>query len=580
MVNRPESVVKELIENSLDAGANEITLIIKDAGKTLIQVIDNGSGMSPEDAEICFLRHSTSKISTGEDLENILTFGFRGEALASISAVAQVEIKTRTQDDELGVYIRIEDNNILEKVPLTCDKGTSVAVKNLFFNTPARRNFLKSDQTEFKHIYDTFVRMAISHPEIKFVFYNNTELLHNLQKAELITRLNEILSPTVVNNLIPFTKSTPYINISGFISKPGFVKKIRQEQFIFLNRRYIVNKNLNFAVYSAYDDLIEKGNYPSFILFLEIDPHRIDINVHPSKLEVKFEEEGVVFGFVKSAVREALKSTDLTFNVGFDKNIANIHTLEHKTPETTRQEKEPAEFSYESISPRKPAESHFKPSNWDELFTARQKKDEEESYKIEFQHKRSEEYFHIWQFNNKYLFCQLENGIMVVDQHAAHERILYEKYLKLIDSQAVITQQLLLPVVVKLSKIDFQLLLSLKKEFENIGFRLNFLNDEEVEIIGVPPDLKSGLEPTILEELLAQYKEYEMKFNLEKRDNIAKSFACKNAIKTGDPLKPQEMLNLIDELFLCETPYVCPHGRPTATIIKTEELDKIFARGM
>lgn len=575
--------MKELIENSLDAGADEITLIIKDAGKTLVQVIDNGSGMSPEDAELCFLRHSTSKISTAEDLERIVTFGFRGEALASISAVAQVEIKTRTESDELGTYLRIEDNEVLEKVPLACDKGTSIAVKNLFFNTPARRNFLKSDQTEFKHIYDTFVRMAISHPEVKFVFYNNTELLHNLNKSELITRLNELLSPTVANNFIPLAKSTPYLNITGFISRPGFVKKIRQEQFIFLNRRYIINKNLNFAVYSAYEDLIEKGNYPSFVLFLEIDPHKVDVNVHPSKLEVKFEEEGVVFGLVKSAVREALKSTDLTFNVGFDKSITNIHTLEHKTvetPEAKRTTGEFTKFTVESSPTIKQTDSHFRTSDWDELFASNLKKDDKETGKIEFQHKRSEEYFHIWQFNNKYLFCQLENGIMIIDQHAAHERILYEKYLKLVDSQGTMTQQLLLPVVVKLSKIDFQLLLSLKKEFENIGFRLNFLNDEEVEIKGVPPDLKSGLESTILEELLAQYKEYEMKFNLEKRDNIAKSFACKNAIKTGDPLKPQEMLNLIDELFLCETPYVCPHGRPTATLIKMEELDKIFARGM
>lgn len=537
--------------------------------------------MSPEDAEICFLRHSTSKISTNEDLEHILTFGFRGEALASISAVAQVEIKTRTEQDELGTYIRIEDNNVLEKLPVTCDKGTSVAVKNLFFNTPARRNFLKSDQTEFKHIYDTFVRIAISHPEVKFVFYNNTELLYNLEKAELTSRINELLSPTVVDNLIPFKKSTPYIDISGFISKPGFVKKIRQEQFIFLNRRYILNKNLNFAVYSAYDDLIEKGNYPSFILFLEIDPHKVDVNVHPSKLEVKFEEEGVVFGFVKSAVREALKSTDLTFNVGFDKGIANVYTLEHKITETKKPQQEETSRSFEgSISIKKPSELHPKHSGWDELFIAKPENETKEPSKIEFQHKRSEEPFHIWQFNNKYLFCQLENGIMVVDQHAAHERILYEKYLRLINSQGAITQQLLLPIVVKLSKLDFQLLLSLKKEFEGIGFRLTFLNDEEVEITGVPPDLKAGLETTILEELLAQYKEYEMKFHLEKRDNVAKSFACKNAIKTGDPLKPQEMLNLIDELFLCETPYVCPHGRPTATIIKTEELDKIFARGM
>lgn len=536
--------------------------------------------MSPEDAEICFLRHSTSKISTGEDLEHIITFGFRGEALASISAVAQVELKTRTDEDELGTYIRIEDNKVLEKSPLPCDRGTSVAVKNLFFNTPARRNFLKSEQTEFKHIYDTFVRMAISHPEVKFVFYNNSELLHNLEKTELITRLTELLSPSVVNNLIPFSKSTPYINISGFISKPGFVKKIRQEQFIFLNRRYIINKNLNFAVYSAYDDLIEKGNYPSFVLFLEIDPRKVDVNVHPSKLEVKFEEEGVVFGFIKSAVRDALKSTDLTFNLGFDKSVSNIHTLEHKTVEKPEKDFTKFFFHDESSSVRKPAESNFRTSDWNEFFTSTPKKDDKEIGKIEFHHRPSEEYFHIWQFNNKYLFCQLENGIMIIDQHAAHERILYERYLKLVDSKGAITQQLLLPVVVKLSKIDFQLLLSLKKEFENIGFRLNFINDEEVEILGVPPDLRSGLESTILEELLAQYKEYEMKFNLEKRDNIAKSFACKNAIKTGDPLKKEEMLNLIDELFLCETPYVCPHGRPTATIIKTEELDKIFARGM
>ncbi len=327
VVSRPESVVKELIENSIDAGATEITLIIKDAGKSLIQVIDNGTGMIKDDAIICFQRHSTSKIYDFKDLDSINTLGFRGEALASICSVSQIELKTKTENSEIGTYVRIEGNNLIEVSEVSMEKGTNISVKNLFYNTPARRNFLKSNQTEFKHIYDSFIRFAISYPEIYFTFYNNDSQLFSLKPSSLEERLKEIFTEEVVNNLITIESASPIISVSGFISKPNFVKKTRDDQFIFLNRRYIINKNINYAIYNSYEHLIEKGNYPSYFVFINIDPTKVDVNVHPSKLEVKFEDESAIFNFVRSAVKKALKEEDLIFEVGFE----DKHNLFDKT---------------------------------------------------------------------------------------------------------------------------------------------------------------------------------------------------------------------------------------------------------
>ena len=595
VVGRPESVVKELIENSIDAGADDISVIIRDAGKTLIQIIDNGNGMSEEDAGICFLRHSTSKINVAEDLENITTLGFRGEALASIASISQVELKTKTINSELGTLIRIEGNEIIETTKINCDKGTSVSVKNLFYNTPARRNFLKSNQTEFRHIYETFIRLAISRPEIAFRFFNNEEEIFKLNKTSLNIRLQEIFTKDFSKSLISVNFGNQIINIKGFISKPNFTKKSKQDQYFFLNNRFFTNKALNFAVYSGYDDLIEKGNYPSFFLFIEIDPHKVDVNVHPSKLEVKFEDEGAVFGFIKNSIRDALRKADITFDIEFSNDSKpelsndnlNMHELlSHKESNITK-----TEFDNEGRERIKTPEFSNKDEKYQgakitSIFEAIKQTDNEKSHleneTIEsniFEHKKSEtDIFNIWQYQNKYIMCQTEVGLMIIDQHAAHERILYEKALLWLESQASFSQQLLIPIKIQLTKIDYQIATVIQEELKSLGFNFKLLKNEIVEIIGLPSDVKIGDENKIFQELIDQYKEYELKLKLEKRDNLAKSFSCRGAIKSGDSLSRPEMISLIDNLFSAKLPYVCPHGRPTMIRISTEELDKRFSR--
>lgn len=586
VVNRPESVVKELMENSIDSGATEISLLVKDSGKSLVQVIDNGSGMTEEDAVLCFQRHSTSKISSVEDLECINTLGFRGEALASICSISQVEMKTRTADEEIGTLIKVEGDEVIQVSKTSCDTGTSVAVRNIFYNTPARRNFLKTDTTEFRHIYDTFVKLAISNPDIAFVFYNNDEKLFDLKRTTLIKRLSELFNANFSESLVKIESGNNLINLNGYIARPNFTKKSKADQYFYLNNRFITSKSLNFAVYSGYDDLIEKGNYPSFFIFISLDPRKVDVNVHPSKLEVKFEDEGAMFGFIKNSVRTALRNANIVFDIGFspsaeqpDKGSALMH-------------KELTNKSF-SISPTKkdvigsrPFEKKESTANiltyseiTNELFSNKEPEQPAEEKKNLFEHKISEsDDFNLWQFQDKYIMCQTETGLMIIDQHAAHERVLYEKAVLMLDSQASFSQHLLLPIVLHLSKIDYHIAEGIREELKSLGFNFRLLKEEKIELTGLPSDVKIGDENKIFQELIDQYKEYELKLKLDKRDNLAKSFACRSAIKSGDKLQRQEMLGLIDSLFACKMPYVCPHGRPTVIRITTEELDKRFSR--
>ena len=581
VVNRPESVVKELLENSIDAGATEITLRIKEAGKTFIQVSDNGSGMSEEDAVISFHRHSTSKIYDYDDLENIRTLGFRGEALASICSIAKLELKTKTLEEQLGTFLRIEGDELVENTKVNFNKGTSITVKNLFYNVPGRRNFLKSNQTEFRHIYDTFIRLAISHPEINFIFVNNDEEIFNLKQTFLIKRIKEIFSENIEGSLIPVDFGNEIINVKGLISKPNFTKRTKQDQFYYLNNRFFTSKSLNFAVYTGYDHLIEKGDYPSFFLFLTIAPNKIDVNVHPTKMEVKFEDENAVFGFIRSAVKDALRKADITFEIGFDNKIGL--------------DKDTESFSYKTggdkltFSTQKPLAKISDLEDFYKLSSGTGKDDFDVTKPIDelpekqpqiFEHKKQSdnEAFKVWQFQNKYIMCQTATGLMIIDQHAAHERVLYEKAILVLESQSSFSQQLLMPINHKCTKIDFELVKVLRDDLQNIGFNFNLSENDTVQIIGIPSDVKIGDENKIFQELLDQFKEYEQTLHLEKRDNLAKSFACRRAIKTGDPFKQSEMLFLFDSLFACKMPYVCPHGRPTVIRINTDELDKRFSR--
>ena len=600
VVGRPESVIKELIENSIDAKAENIELIVKDAGKNLIQVIDDGTGMSEEDALLCFQRHSTSKISAPEDLENIRTLGFRGEALASISAVAQVELKTKTDGSELGVSIKNHGSEVIECVPSPFsgpgsegNKGTSVAVRNLFYNTPARRNFLKTNQTEFKHIYDTFVRLAVANPSVSFKLVNEDEEVFDLEKTDLQNRLMEIFGVKYAESLLEVIQETEIISLRGFISKPSFTKKTKQDQFLYLNNRYVISKSLSYAVHMAYDDLIEKGDYPNFFLFLNVDPHRFDVNVHPSKLEVKFDDEKAVFGFIRKGVWNTLEQNDLIVNVNLEDNQKPSQGFSVKEPKIipsynfTKDSKVEQRFKFSKPS-EGGAKIHEMFSNASQDSSGKVKKSEvfnegssavssQDSFghvdKDDLSGKNS-----IWQFRKKYIMYQLENTLMIIDQHAAHERILYEQAVDRLNSNANLSQQLLIPLYIELNTVDFEVVKSIEKELKALGFDLELQSKRKIKLKGIPSDVKPGNEDKIIQELIDEYKENDVKLNLDKRDNLAKSYACKHAVKAGDSLNSDEMLNLIDKLFFTQMPYVCPHGRPTMIKITMDELDKKFAR--
>lgn len=620
VVGRPEAVVKELIENSIDSGASVIQLIIKDAGKSLIRVIDDGSGMSEDDALMSFQRHATSKIQNAEDLENISTLGFRGEALASIAAVAQAEMLTRSEGDELGTMIKNYGNEIVEHTKEQSEKGTSITVKNLFYNTPARRNFLKSNQTEFRHIHDTFLRLAIANYHIAFKFLNEDDLVYDLQPADLKTRLEQIYGSAYASMLIEVDYSSELISLKGFISKPSFTKKSKQDQNLFLNNRYVTSKSLSYAVHMAYEDLIDKGDYPNFFLFLSLDPHVFDVNVHPSKLEVKFEDERAVFGFIRKGVWNTLEKNDLVvrvkMNSGSDKDFTpfkqenkiisasnflkrsdhgtGLSFMKHSSGEGNTGDNSgkihelfaPKEQHGDSIDPLNTNSNIFSTSEdvqneSDDILESTSQQNEntttevnEHDHNIDNLINKSE----IWQFQRKYIMYQLENSLMIIDQHAAHERILYEQAIDRLNNNANLSQQLLMPIYIEFNTVDYEVCRSVDKELQSLGFDIELQSKNRVKVKGIPSDVRIGDEAVILQELIDEFKENDVKLNLEKRDNLAKSYACKHAIKAGDALKEYEMLNLIDKLFSVKMPYVCPHGRPTIVKVTMDELDKMFAR--
>lgn len=596
VVGRPEAVVKELIENSIDAGANSIQLIIRDAGKSLIQVVDNGSGMNEDDAILSFQRHATSKISEADDLEHITTLGFRGEALASIAAVAQVELKTRRADDELGTLIKNHGSEIVEHTKIHAEKGTSIAVRNLFYNTPARRNFLKTNQTEFRHIYDTFTRLAIANFGCAFSFINEDEEIFDLPSQSLIERLTSIFGKEAGENLLEVDHTNELLSLKGYISKPSFTKKNKQDQNLYLNNRYVVSKALSFAVHSAYEDLVDKGDYPNFFLFLKLDPAKFDINVHPSKLEVKFEEERALFSFIRRGVWNTLEKNDLIVKVkipettGFDiaqnkpvynTNIFKSTNFTGKVPQAggftfKKHEDVPGEQTVIHEMFGKNSNSAFEFT--DEGIPEQAKTPLEEKMYKEPDTDSLVSKNEIWQFQRKYIMYQLESTLMIIDQHAAHERILYEQAIERLNSNANLTQQLLIPIYIELNPVDYEVARTIEAELGSLGFEIELQSKRKVKIKGIPSDVRIGDEGKILQELIDQYKEYDIKLNLEKRDNLAKSYACKHAIKAGDYLSEGEMLNLIDKLFSVKMPYVCPHGRPTIVKLSMDELDKMFYR--
>lgn len=618
-MQRPASVVKELIENALDAKASSIAVIVKDAGKLFVQVTDDGEGMSSEDARLAFHRHATSKISTAEDLEAIRTLGFRGEALASIAAVAQVELKTRQQSEDTGTLLRIEGNELRESNRVAMERGTSVVVKNLFFNTPARRNFLKTRATELKNISDVVTRMAIVYPEVAWHYVSDDEELLELKPSSEEGRLKDLFGERQLASLVRLREKADYISIDGFLGKPEFGRKSRAEQFLYINRRFVVNRAISHAVFQAYEHLLESGKFPFFILNLSLDPHRVDVNVHPSKMEVKFENESNVYRFVLSGIRRCLAAHNLIPTVAlhsdgalaghgerlrFDRSTgvtivgppsstqtgivppgtpAGVPSLGILTPAGA--EEIDIERLFGKIERRMGTEAAQK--DGEATFPADRQKTAAGTGDRVLPHRpiRSagekepiQEGRAIWQVHNKYILSQIRTGLLIVDQHVAHERILYEKALANFENNLPSTQQLLFPQTVQLSASDYTLVKEIVPHLERLGFDIKLFGKNTVVIEGIPADVRVGSEAQILQDVLDEFKRNEHAAVPDARDNLAKSFACKAAIKAGDRLSTTEMIVLIDQLFATQMPYVCPHGRPVVLKISIDELDRRFGR--
>ncbi len=616
VVTRPESVVKELVENSLDAGAQSITVVIKQAGRALIQVVDDGAGMSREDAELSVERHATSKLSEMDDLEKLHTYGFRGEALAAIASVSQFELKTRRSSDELGTFVRLEGGIKREARSEACDEGTAISIRNLFFNVPARRKFLKSEATEFKHIIDCVTRAALSNPGVRFILVSDHDCVFDLPAFRpLPERIEQIFGSKLRGSLVAVESVSTNVHLHGFISAPGFVKRVRSEQFFFVNDRPIhSSRGLSFAVSNAYEHLVEKGAFPSCFLFIDIDPAKIDVNVHPQKLEIKFDDERTVIDEVRRTLADALQKAtqqsategamapemDMPTKINQGEN-ARLRFPEHGTAPTLR-----------SVSGDPSSRGNMKPpipSNGlgtverlfgkgpQDLFGAQTsrlmpspKNDSENGEPVPPHTTTSEaerravsaevlaERPQLWQMHSKYIFCQIKSGLMIVDQHVAHERILYERILHSLEEGSSNSQELLFPQPVELLPREVAMIRELHDQLQSMGFHIRFFGGTSVVIDAVPTDVKSGSEESILHELLESYDEYERLGTFSSREALAAGFSCRAAIKAGDKLSQEEMTSLIEQLFQTKMPYVCPHGRPVVIKLALDELDRRFGR--
>ncbi|MES2590442.1 MAG: DNA mismatch repair endonuclease MutL [Bacteroidota bacterium] len=595
VVQRPASAVKELMENALDAGSNNIKLIVKDAGKTLIQVIDNGCGMSETDARMSFERHATSKIRKADDLFAIRTMGFRGEALASIAAIAQVELKTRRIGDETGVKIIIEGSELKSQEVCQSAEGSSLSIKNLFYNVPARRNFLKNDSVELRHIIDEFQRVAIPHPNVAFsLHHNNTEVFH-LEKGSLKQRLMGLFGNSYNTRLVPVEENTGIVNIKGFVIKPEFAKKTRGEQFFFLNNRFIKNTYLHHAVQSAFEELLPKDSFASYFLLLDVDPKTIDINIHPTKTEVKFEDEKAIYAFLRSTVKKSLGQFNISPSIDFNQET-HLYNMPLRPVDgifrqpTIKVDPNYNPFKTDEYSKPKSSERELSNhANWEKMYSKHANKE------FEFEIKKEEESQQTintdwdnelhesnkkstYQLHNKYILTHIKTGFMVIDQQGAHERILYERVLDTFEKHQSATQQELFPKTIELNTADFNLIKELQAEIKEIGFDIREFGKNSYIIHGVPADTINYDSAALLEGLIENYKQNLQELKSNKRENIARSMARNMSIKSGKALTQEEMNNLIDELFACKMPYSTPGGKPTISTFSIDELDKRFKK--
>ncbi|MEK6614588.1 MAG: DNA mismatch repair endonuclease MutL [Bacteroidota bacterium] len=589
VIQRPASAVKELLENSIDAKGTDIKLIIKDAGRTLIQIIDNGIGMSETDARMCFERHATSKIKKADDLFKITTMGFRGEAMASIAGVAQVEMKTKRTEDELGAQIYIEGSELKNHTSCQCQKGTSISVKNLFFNVPARRNFLKSDSVELRHIIEEFQRVAIAHPEIAFsLHHTNSELFH-LERGTLRQRLVGIFGDSYNQRLVPVQENTTIVNITGFIGKPEFARRTRGEQFFFVNNRFIRSSYLHHAIQNAYAQLLPNGAFPSYFINIEIDPKSIDVNIHPTKTEIKFEDERSVYTIIRAAVKQSLGKYNISPSLDFEQEVSielpPKKSLEEvlMNPPKIKVDKNYNPF-YEEEKKEERKWEKLRIGEWEKeisLYADSQleievKKDEDAQKEFSIAGEKITR-TSTYQLHNKYILAHIKTGMIVIDQQAAHERILYEKYFEMVEKHKGVSQQQLFPQTLEFSATDAVIMKELHQELHGMGFDIHEFGKNTFIIHGIPADISNQNVFELLEKLMEDYKASQggkSDLYFAKKEIVARAMAKNLAIKSGVPLTHQEMSQMVDELFACKIPYASPSGKQTLITISLDELEK------
>jgi DNA mismatch repair protein MutL len=587
VIQRPASAVKELLENSVDAGATQIQLIVTDAGKNLVQVIDNGKGMSETDARMSFERHATSKIRAIDDLFRIATMGFRGEALASIAAVAQVELRTRKTEEELGTCIDIENGIVTRQQPCACAAGTNICMKNLFFNVPARRNFLKSNTAELRHIMDEFIRVAMAFPHIFFSFTSNGQQVFHLEAGSHKQRILQILGAQYSTKLVSVKEQTDYMNIYGFVGKPDAARKTRGDQYFFVNNRFIRSGYLNHAVSSAFEDLIPKECFPLYVLYIDLDPGQIDINVHPTKQEIKFEDEKIVYAFVQSAVKHALAQFSVAPSLDFSLN-ADIQQLEAVSKPFTENEQQTASSSslYKTFTQKHQAhaidpDEKSELRHWKEFFTA-PKEEQLPVYETVIQHTSFSAQFTlprpVDQLNNTYIIAVADKNLILVHQQLAHERVLYEQLSTAIHGKQAATQKSLFPTTLQLSPADSILLEDLLPDLQVIGYIIEPFGRDSFVVQGTPADVQQGNEKQVIELLLEQFKHFTSDVKFSKREKLVRCMARQQAIKAGRMLTQQEMETLIEQLFACNTPNLTPGGNPTYIEFKEDYIDRLFVK--
>ncbi|HAH58168.1 MAG TPA: DNA mismatch repair endonuclease MutL, partial [Bacteroidales bacterium] len=578
---------KELLENAVDSGATQIDLVITNSGKTLIQVVDNGCGLSPTDARMAFERHATSKIKDASDLFKIHTFGFRGEALASIAAIAQLELRSRRHEDELGTHLIIEGSVFKDQQPCACSAGTSIMVKNLFFNVPARRNFLKSDQAEFRHILEEFQRVALVNPEISFSLHHNGKSVFQLPPANLKQRIGNLLGSGYYEKLIPVSQETDVLKISGYVGKPESSKRTRGDQYFFANSRYIRHPYFNHAVEEAFQDLIPEGHFPTYFIYLEVDPASIDINIHPTKTEVNFQEHQVIYAMLRAAVKLSIGrysvSSTLDFETGgefdtfFPKNKPIVIPTVKIDPEFNPFESR--SFGGAVSQGAGGASRHSK--GWERLYeSGGDKANPEVPLKGEVSPDGDAEEVQLsrsfMQLHNKYVISKIKSGLLFIDQQAAHERILYERFLERIENRKGHSQQQLFPHTVNLSAPDAELLNELMDEFTAFGFDIGPFGQHSFVVQGVPADVGNENIQELIEKVLENYKSNQLGLKLDKKNNLSRCMARNMAIKPGKTLLAEEMQALVDDLFACQVNQLSPSGKRILLIIPTDEIEKRF----